>query len=266
MSEINVVSFGGRVQSTALLVLASQMKEKPLFVFSNVGDDSESPATLDYMRDYAVPFAEEFGIEIVTLTGKTGLYQYAVESKNSIPLPVWLNSGAYGRRTCTTDFKIRRIDRYLKKHYAGQYVNVSLGISWDEMSRMRPHLMEWTDKEGKSRLGFWKRISYPLIDARLNRDDCKRLVQNAGLPIPPKSSCFFCPFKKISEWIDMKHDQPELYEKAIRLESALREKRQRVGKDDIRLTPKGLLEDVTAQSRMFDADDFESCDTGYCHS
>lgn len=44
---IRSVSYGGGVQSTALLVLAAQRRiDYPLFLFANVGDDSENPATV----------------------------------------------------------------------------------------------------------------------------------------------------------------------------------------------------------------------------
>lgn len=44
---IRAFSYGGGVQSTAALVLAAQgIIDYPLFLFSNVGDDSEHPGTL----------------------------------------------------------------------------------------------------------------------------------------------------------------------------------------------------------------------------
>jgi hypothetical protein len=63
--EIRVFSFGGGVQSTAVLVMqAFNMLPQPYdaFVFANVGADSENPATIQYVEEYAKPFAEEFGI------------------------------------------------------------------------------------------------------------------------------------------------------------------------------------------------------------
>ena len=43
---LRVFSYGGGVQSTAALVLASQHKiDFKTFLFCNVGDDSENPAT-----------------------------------------------------------------------------------------------------------------------------------------------------------------------------------------------------------------------------
>ena len=49
---LRVFSYGGGVQSTAALVLAAQGKiDFPTFLFANVGDDSEHPATLRYVRE-----------------------------------------------------------------------------------------------------------------------------------------------------------------------------------------------------------------------
>ncbi len=55
---IKVTSYGGGVQSTALLVLAAQGRiDFKTFLFCNVGDDSENPETLEYVRQIAIPFA-----------------------------------------------------------------------------------------------------------------------------------------------------------------------------------------------------------------
>ena len=60
MSEpLRVVSWGGGVQSTALLVLAAQGKvDYQRFVFANVGEDSENPDTLRYIAEHSRPYAE----------------------------------------------------------------------------------------------------------------------------------------------------------------------------------------------------------------
>src|SRR6516162_8167581 len=42
---------------------------------------------------------------------------------------------------------------------------------------------------------FW----YPLIEWGWDRERCKEEIRAAGLPVPPKSSCFFCPAMKPQE-------------------------------------------------------------------
>ena len=57
-TPIRAISHGGGVQSTALLVLAATGRiDFPVFLFANTGDDSEEPATLDYLQRYAKPYA-----------------------------------------------------------------------------------------------------------------------------------------------------------------------------------------------------------------
>lgn len=36
-------------------------------------------------------------------------------------------------------------------------------------------------------------IRYPLREWGLTRRDCGKMIADAGLPVPPKSACFFCP-------------------------------------------------------------------------
>lgn len=62
---LRVVSYGGGVQSTALLVLAAQGRiDFPTFLFSNVGDDSEHPATLEFVRNIAIDYGAAHGITV----------------------------------------------------------------------------------------------------------------------------------------------------------------------------------------------------------
>ena len=64
--SLRVISYGGGVQSTALVVLATQGKigQVDAALFANVGDDSEHPATVRYVRDIMVPWAKERHFDI----------------------------------------------------------------------------------------------------------------------------------------------------------------------------------------------------------
>src|ERR1700690_4098828 len=66
--RLRVVSFGGGVQSTALLVLAARgLIDFQTFLFANVGDDSEYPGTLCYVREVSIPYAEQHGLSLIEL-------------------------------------------------------------------------------------------------------------------------------------------------------------------------------------------------------
>ena len=64
---------------------------------------------------------------------------------------------------------------------------------------------------------------YPLIeDWHWTRDDCIRAIQEAGLPLPGKSSCFFCPSMRAEEIIDLREHYPDLFRRALALEDNAR--------------------------------------------
>lgn len=150
---MRVVSFGGGVQSTALLVLAARREiDYRTFVFCNVGADSEAPETLEYVSEIAWPYAERHGIEMVELhkirrDGSVDTILRRInESQRSVPIPVRMSgNGAPGTRQCTLDFKIRRVAKYLRENgaTAANPATVALGISTDEIHRAR------TDKPGR---------------------------------------------------------------------------------------------------------------------
>jgi hypothetical protein len=258
-------SFGGGRQSTAALVLAAQGKLKvDCFVFANVGDDAENPDTLKYIRAHSRPFAQAHGIDLVEVQRSfrdgrdPSLYQYAQRAPRSIPLPMRMSdTGAPGNRTCTTDWKIRVIAKHLERQRGWQAPwEMCLGISWDESHRMR-------DPDVIDDLGYKR--SYPLIDLRLTVTDCKRIVAEAGLPEPPKSSCWFCPLHDLPAWARLRLYRPDLFQASVELEQLLNERRRSLGRDEVYMTGRLKPLDVAVpegadQIEMFE----EACTSGYC--
>jgi hypothetical protein len=255
-------SFGGGVQSTAALVLAAQGRiDYQTFLFANVGDDSENPATITYIADVAAPYAAAHGIDLVSTerTDRHGkpfrtLYEDVTGDNRSIHIPVYMAGGAPGRRACTTDWKRNVIARWQREHGATLDAPAvcGLGISMDEVQRMRLD----------SGIAY-QVLEYPLIDLHMTRKDCMAVIQEAGLPVPPKSSCWFCPFKRHAQWTDMRRDDPELFERAVALEKRINEKRAMLGRDAVTLHPSGQPLDVAVglQYALFED---EPCDSGYC--
>lgn len=264
-SGLRVFSFGGGVQSTAALVLAAQGKlDYRTFLFSNVGHDSEAPETLGYVEAFAKPFARANGLDLVELhrVRREGsaptLLQHLVQSERSIGIPVRIGSavGAPGARQCTTDWKIRVIGRWLKAAGASpeKPATVGLGISMDELERMRP---------GTDDRQPYQVREYPLIDLRLYRDNCLEIVRKAGLPEPPKSACWFCPLHRIGAWQEMARKQPVTFQRVVDLEVMLNARQKNLGKDEVfftsRLKPLSIAVHDDGQLDLFDG-----CESGYC--
>lgn len=267
---LRFVSYGGGVQSTALLVLAAQERiDFKTFVMANVGDDSENPTTLRYVREVAAPFAEAHGVDLhlvdrVKRDGTTEtLWEQLHRPSRTINIPVRMSNGAPGNRNCTSTFKMGVTSKWAKRHgaTAADPAVIGIGISFDEISRAnnrktKPH----------------ERVVYPLISVgedtglRLNRADCARLITDAGLPLPPKSSCFFCPFHRPSEWDEMARTQPEQFDLACGLEDTLNARREELGKDHVYLTrfavPLRLV--VNREQLPLFEDEDVGCDSGWC--
>src|SRR5258706_11966834 len=145
---MRTIAYGGGVQSTALLVLAAQRRiDFPVALFCNVGDDSEHPATLAYVRDVAMPYAAANGVEVVELRkvntkgahpGPETLYgRLTREGSRSLPFPVRGKNGAPWSRSCTIDFKLGVMARWHKQHAASPAdpAHVAIGFSTDEAHR-----------------------------------------------------------------------------------------------------------------------------------
>lgn len=269
---MTVISYGGGVQSTAMIVLATQGKlglDVTHALLGNVGDDSEHPATLSYVRELMIPWAGARGIEVLELHRETGrgalcegsgsrewirldltgaracgqcrrpfdadaeldeipdhrpietLYGRLMKPESrSLPIPVRMaNTGAPGRRSCTRDFKIQVVGRWLRAHgaTADNPATVAIGISTDEIQRMN-----------NKRIEPYERPAYPLIDLGLSRADCMDVIAKAGLPVPPKSSCYFCPFHRPSTWAEQRRDEPVLFDRSAHLEDTLNDRRRRL--------------------------------------
>ena len=260
--SLRVFSYGGGVQSTAALVLAAQAEiDFPVFLFANVGNDSEHPATIRYVKDVAKPYAAANGIELAEIVPTkfgqpiTLLQEVVSERIKSISIPIRSQEGTPGRRSCTKHFKIVPIARELKRRGATKKAPavLGLGISIDEFQRMR-----------KDSPIAWQYYEYPLIDLRLNRNDCEVIIRNAGLSVPPKSSCWFCPFHRLASWRTMKTQEPSLFMNAVVLEQDILAKRHRNGLEPNYLSAAGkpLAEAFDHDQAMMDLDD--TCESGFC--
>lgn len=111
-------------------------------------------------------------------------------------------------------------------------------------------------------------IEYPLLDLGLRRTDCIQIIEDAGLPVPPKSSCFFCPFRTVGAWREQRREEPQLFAKSVYLERVINDRRAAIGRDAAYLTRYGrpLEEAITgaASAGPSSGEGDGSCDSGWC--
>ncbi len=274
---LRAISYGGGVQSTAMVVLAATRNpdfEKAMggpvdaALFANVGDDSEHPASLAYVREVAQPWAAERGLPVhelhkVLRTGQVETLWTRITNpqRKSIAAPWRGENGAPVTRDCTADFKVSVVTKWLREHGATRDdpATVAIGISTDEIER----------SGGKKGDRPAERRTYPLLDLGMSRADCAALINSVGIPVPPKSSCYFCPFHRPQVWAEMRRDEPDLFWASVALERFVSARQEGRGQRPLFLTRFGKPLDKAIPEAQDQLPGFESisetgCDEGYC--
>ena len=231
-----VLSLGGGVQSVALYLLAAtgdeRLGESPdVAIFADTGwEPNLVYETIAVLKER---FHEILPIEVVKQSEESNLYldtlygcQPHPDGKACLKIPVWLEGkdgkGQWGR-DCTGDYKIAPILKQLRatigmpprtKVPNGTRAEMWLGISTDEVSRIRPN-REW-----------WVTNRYPLIsEMKWSRTDCAAYLAEHHPDIPVgRSACIGCPYHGDAEWARLVRTEPEAVEKAIALDEKLRRK------------------------------------------
>lgn len=266
--EEHVLSYGGGVQSTALLALQAEgVINYSAFLFANVGEDSENPETIDYLNNVAIPFADKHGIRFIVGNATFGgepdsVLRGQLRRKRSALIPGFVQGGGMLTRSCTYSYKIVVVNKMIRDLGINK-AHIGIGFSTDEMRRVTEPT--WTEVYKRPPLQTIR--EYPLIDLNISRANCYSIIKNAGLPEPPKSACWFCPFLSRSEWIEMKKHHPDRFQAAIDLENKINEARKNAGSKPIFLhrSKLPLADAVPDQLSMFDIlDDDLNCGTGYC--
>ena len=223
-----ILSLGAGVQSTAMALMAAKGLITPMPDLAIFADTQAEP---QFVYDHLEWLIKElpYPVEIVTagsLTEKSlqerkrikdGVYYMPKEIPLFGILPSGKITGALGRQ-CTNDFKIQPILKYTKKKFnikrgeKDPMVTEWIGISWDEVQRMKFSRVPWTIKR------------YPLIEKRLRRTQCSEWLTDNGYEIPIRSACYYCPFHDNDDWRHLKKYHPEEFQKAVDFDKQIREK------------------------------------------
>jgi hypothetical protein len=129
---------------------------------------------------------------------------------------------AFRKPSCSIKWKRQPQDRYVRTWQpamecwdSGNKVRKLIGFEAGEERR------RYGDQGDDPKYDYW----YPLIDWGMDREACRRLIADTGLPIPVKSACFYCPACKQHEIAAMAETSPDLLAKALALERRYRDGR-----------------------------------------
>lgn len=256
MGKPLIWSYGGGTQSIAIAVLIAQgrLPKPERIVIADTG--RERTSTWEYLDNHIQPLLGSLGlrVEVIPRSWATvDLYDSA-----GVLMPMYVNNGT-GRRElhCSDKWKKRVVRRYLRAEGYGPKKPVLqwLGFSLDELGRCKPSDVDWCE------------YAWPLIfDTPMRRSECSELVVRYGLPKPPKSSCWMCPFMRNPEWLELKEKYPQDWQRAITLEAEIRGHENR---PDMTFHKSGALlpdADLTVSEKpplpMFG--EIDDCESGYC--
>jgi hypothetical protein len=212
---LRIVSMGGGVNSTAILIGMKRRGEKPdAILFADVGREDgtggEKPETLAHMQRMYAWCAENEFPEIVVIRRGTKLHESLYdECLNNETLP----SKAFGFGGCSYKWKREPMDKWVrhwgpaKEAFArGEKVARLLGIHAGEPNRGK---IPDTDKFA---------FQFPLREWGWGQAECEQACLEELGYVPVKSACFFCPSMRKPEVIQLNVTHPELFKQAVEME------------------------------------------------
>ena len=215
--ELIVWSSGGGIQSTAIAALIYKgVLPKPDFAIM-VDTGYESAKTIEYIHDIIIPKMAEIGVTFELVPTERYHSADIFDKNNGLNIPAYRKNpdGSIDKFStrCNNSWKVQVMRKYLREHNVNKCVNW-VGISTDEARR------------GNKSSGLkWIRNAYPLLELGYSRDDCIEAIKSVGWRMPIRTSCVFCPLRTNYEWLRLKYENPEDFERACALDETIRERR-----------------------------------------
>ena len=206
---VKIISLGWGVQSFTLAAMAALGETEPVDAAIHADTAHEASGTYEFAQQWA-PWLEERGVKVVTVQAPDA---EPINRFGGCMVPAFIDGHGVFSRQCTDNWKRKPIRRWLQANRSGQSVEMWLGISLDEVPRMKPSDVQYITHR------------WPLIDRRMTRNDCVRWLERHGLPVPPKSACTFCPYHSKAAWHDMRAEGGPNWQEAIQVDEAIRKAR-----------------------------------------
>ena len=227
-NPIHILSLGAGVQSSCLALMAAKGSVGPMPTAAIFADTHAEPKSVyDWLEwlEIQLPFPV-YRVSAGSLTEavfKQRIHEKtkAIYYKNLIPAYTLNPDGTRGitGRACTKNHKLDPMFKKAKELGGIKRGQKTIGIiSWigislDEVSRMKPSQLKWAQNR------------YPLIDMDMTRHDCLRWMEKNGYPKPPRSACTYCPFHSDNEWRRMKKEEPKEFAGAVEFEKKMQQLR-----------------------------------------
>ncbi len=220
---LTVISLGVGVQSSTMLLMAAkgELPNVDCAIFADTGYEPKSVYNYLSLLKKIVKFP-------IYQVSKGNIKDDIINSiKNNTKFPTapfFTQNAITGkkgmlRRQCTADYKIVPIRKklrelcnvgYRKRFPKDKYIEQWIGISTDEIQRMKPARDPYILNR------------HPLIEMNMSRQDCINWMKKNQFPLPEKSACIMCPYHNDAYWHFMKTERPSEFADAVQFDKNIR--------------------------------------------
>lgn len=251
---MDVISLGAGKQSSYLLMTAMSGVYgyiPSMAIFADTGCEPQ------YVYDHLDWLENWSNLPIIRVTEgnllKDTISYLNGERKRVASLPLRLEgNGGLIMRQCTNDYKIRPVRKYLQSTRDGKKIRLWIGISLDEMERMKASNVKYIENY------------FPLVEKAIRISDIIKYFKDNNYPEPKKSACLICPFHSDGYWKAFKNKYPDEFEKACQFDDSIRVYPKLKKKTYLSKHTKPLREiDFNIQQSLIFPELIEECD-GLC--
>lgn len=216
MSGPVVFAYGGGVNSKACAAELVRLGERvDLFIFSDPGgEDPDTYTDLEafdaWLQAHGYPAIER--VRYTTKDGQPLTLEADVRARHTLP------AIAFGWKSCSERFKTRPQQKFVRSWPPA----VKAWAAKESVTKIVGYHAGESHRAEKATPAKGYQLRYPLIEWGWDNVRCADELRAAGLAVPPKSSCFFCPSKKKPEILDLKRRHLQLYERALKMEDDAR--------------------------------------------
>jgi len=177
-------------------------------VSSRIGKDFIATAENDKTLKVVLDLEQRIGREIKWVAGDT--FEQVILNKKALPNQMM--------RFCTSEMKMKPIFEYCQEKF-DDIVDMRIGFRYDEKERGERNKGNTHFKTivGKSKKGHrnkwaeieWRRLSFPLIDDKIEHYEVYNWSKKTGIDFPSDSNCVGCFWKPAQQLRKNWDDEPQ---------------------------------------------------------
>lgn len=221
----HILNLSGGKDSTALAVYMRDRVPDMEYVFCDTG--KELPETYEYLHKVEA----YLGKPLVRLNADYSFDHYLSMYSGFLP--------SARMRWCTKNLKLKPFERYVGDDPIYSYIGIRADEQRDGYISKKPNITP----------------VFPFKEDGITKADVFRMLDEVGLGLPDyyewrtRSGCYFCFFQRKSEWVGLKENHPDLFEKAKEYE-----KTDPATGTRFTWAPRESLDELEARSEQIKAD------------